>query len=92
MARKLISYSEIEHLKKIIIPKASNIYRIDTENYEIKFYRDNPDFREVELNTWKIYKNAYEVEFEFRDNKIGGHIIIPTFYDSNGKLLKIGNR
>ena len=92
MALELISYFEIESNKRIILPRHSNVYKINLDNWKVEFYRDNPGINVLELNTWKIDKNAREIEFELREDKIGGYILIPRFYESNGKLLKIGNR
>jgi len=77
---------------KINIPKDANVYEIDTENYKINFYHSNPSKIGFRLHTWKTPLNATEIEFEMRTDRIGGYIIIPSFYDRKGNLLKIGNR
>jgi hypothetical protein len=92
MALKFLNYNRIEPGKKIILPRCANLYHLDFSKNKIEFYHSNPKTKGIELNTWNLHKNAREIDFEFIEDRVGGHIIIPRFYDNKGNLLKIGNR
>jgi len=92
MALEFLCSDKIESGKKIILSRCANLYYLDFSNNKIDFYYSNPRINGVELNNWEIYQNTREMDFEFRNDKIGGYIIIPRFYDVKGNLLKIGNR
>lgn len=91
MALEFICSNVIENNKKIRIPRGSNKYELDFSKGKMKFYYDNPG-KGVKLNFWKIPEIAEEMDFEKITNKVGFYILVPRFYDQNGKLLKIGNR
>jgi hypothetical protein len=91
MVLELICLSPIEINKKMNIPRSANIYELNFSINQIAFYYEL-GCSEIRLNFWKLQKNAREMKFEKRENKYGHYIIVPRFYDWNGKLLKIGNR
>ena len=92
MALEFICFNQIVKGKQIILPRNANLYKMDFSNNKIDFYYGNPLIKLVKLNTWNIIQNAREMGFDIRSDRIGGYIIISKFYDTNGNLLKIGNR
>jgi len=92
MALEFLNYDKIESNKRINLPKHANVYYLNLPKKTIVFYHSNPKKKIINLNTWNLHENAREMDFEFRDDKIGSYIIIPKFYDSKGNFLKIGNR
>jgi len=91
MALEYLCSSKIECGKQIVLPRFANRYRINSENLIIEFYRDNPG-KDMKLSFWKAPRRGVKMDFEIADDGIGNNIVIPRFYDSDGKLLKIGNR
>ena len=92
MALGLLCSKEIMKGNRIVLPRDANLYKMDFSKNKVDFYYSNPGKKGLELNTWKLPLNAREIEFDVRTDRIGGFIVIPMFYDANGKLLKIGNR
>jgi|GEM_PF-2348892 len=99
MALEFICSRKIVERKKIALPRVSSnwevlrykIYKIGRNEREIAFfYDDNEDV--FALNTWTVPKGAREIAFSIYKEHGQNILNAPVFYDSEEKILKIGNR
>ncbi|OGJ17355.1 hypothetical protein A3K73_06025 [Candidatus Pacearchaeota archaeon RBG_13_36_9] len=101
MALEFICSRRTIERKKIVLPRVSSnggvlkykIYRTGENEREIAFfYADGKEKDVFALNNWTVPKGARKMAFRVYKEHGQNILNAPVFYDSEEKILKIGNR
>jgi len=94
MVVKYLSRETAVYEKRFGLPRRTNgeVVQYELRDGFVYFLKRNGDASGIVLSRWDIPDGA--VSMEFLKMRIGNEDVVgaPTYYDSGGNLLKIGNR